>query len=62
MGMVLAAGALLGFALGYVLKERKHSDEMASVMRIAKRISEAKKERAPKGPAARQPWNRLPCD
>jgi hypothetical protein len=60
--MVLAtmAGALLGFALGYGLKERKHSDEMALVMRIAKRISEAnreaanreatKKEGAPKGP------------
>jgi hypothetical protein len=60
--MVLAtmAGALIGFALGYGLKERKYSDEMASVMRIAKRISEAnreaanretaKKERAPKGP------------
>jgi len=51
--MVLAtmAGALIGFAVGYGLKEKKHSDEMASVMRIAKRISEAKKEGAPKGPA-----------
>ena len=51
--MVLAtmAGALIGFAVGYGLKEKKHSDEMASVMRIAKRVSEAKKERATKGPA-----------
>jgi hypothetical protein len=40
--MVLAtmAGMLLGFAIGYGLKEGKHSNEMASVMRIAKRISE----------------------
>ena len=70
--MVLAtmAGALVGFALGYGLKERKHSYEMASVMRIAKRISEAnreatnreaaKKERAPKDPA-HYPSHRLPC-
>ena len=44
--MVLAtmAGALIGFALGYGLKKKKHSDEMASVMRIAKRISEANRE------------------
>jgi len=44
--MVLAtmAGALIGFAVGYGLKEKKHSDEMASVMRIAKRISEANHE------------------
>ena len=60
--MVLAtmAGALLGFALGYGLKERKHADEIMSIIRIAKRVSEtnrepanreaAKKEGAPKGP------------
>ena len=65
--MVLAtmAGALIGFAVGYGLKEKKHSDEMASVMRIAKRISEvnreaAKKERAPKDPV-HYPSHRLPC-
>jgi len=56
MALAIMAGVLLGFALGYGLKERKHADEMASVMRIVKRISEAnreaaKKERAPKGPA-----------
>jgi hypothetical protein len=61
MGMVLATGALLGFALGYVLKERKHSDEMASAIRIAKRIIEAKKEEAPKGPPTSPPTNYLPC-
>ena len=56
MALSVLTGILLGFALGYGLKERKHADEMASVMRIAKRISEAnreaaKKEGAPKGPA-----------
>jgi len=65
--MVLAtmAGALIGFAVGYGLKEKKHSDEMASVMRIAKRISEAnretaKKERAPQAEPC-PPANHLPC-
>jgi membrane protein YqaA with SNARE-associated domain len=65
--MVIAtmAGTLIGFALGYGLKERKHADEMKSVMRIAKRIAEArsagaKKERVPKDPA-HYPSHRLPC-
>jgi len=56
--MVLAtmAGALLGFALGYGLKEQAHSKEIKAILRIAKRIKEtnrepAKKEGAPKGPA-----------
>jgi len=66
--MVLAtmAGALLGFALGYGLKEQAHSKEIKAILRIAKRIKEtnrepAKKERAPKGPLACPPANHLPC-
>jgi hypothetical protein len=50
MTLAIAAGALLGFALGYGVKERKHSNEIESIIRIAKRVSEAKTERAPKGP------------
>jgi hypothetical protein len=50
MTLAILAGALLGFALGYGLKERKHSAEIESIIRIAKRVSEAEKERAPKGP------------
>ena len=65
--MVLAtmAGALLGFALGYGLKEQAHSKEIKAILRIAKRIKEtnrepAKKEGAPKDPA-HYPSHRLPC-
>jgi len=66
--MVLAtmAGALIGFALGYGLKEKKHAREIKSIVRITKRIEEAcsagvKKERAPKDPLACPPANHLPC-
>jgi membrane protein YqaA with SNARE-associated domain len=60
--MVLAtmAGALVGFALGYGLKEKKHAREIESIIRITKRIETAKKERAPKDPA-HYPSHRLPC-
>jgi hypothetical protein len=50
MALAIAAGALLGFALGYGLKERRHAAEIESIIRIAKRVSEGKKERAPKDP------------
>ena len=42
MGMALLAGLFLGFAIGYGLKERAHSKEIESIIRIAKRVSEAK--------------------
>ena len=65
--MVLAtmAGALIGFAVGYGLKERAHSKEIESIIRITRRIEEArsagaKKEGAPKDPA-HYPSHRLPC-
>jgi hypothetical protein len=66
MALAIMAGVLLGFALGYGLKERRHAAEIESVMRIAKRISEAnykaaKKERAPKGPICPDHPNRQPC-
>jgi hypothetical protein len=66
MALAILAGALLGFALGYGLKEQAHSKEIKAVMRIAKRISEAnreaaKKEGAPKGPLPCPPANHLPC-
>jgi hypothetical protein len=56
MTLAMVAGALLGFAIGYGLKERKHSAEIASIIRIAKGVGVARflreeKERAPKGPA-----------
>jgi hypothetical protein len=61
MILALAVGALVGFALGYILKEKRHDDEIAAVIRITKRISEtnretatrkaAKKERAPQSGA-----------
>jgi hypothetical protein len=50
MALAILAGALLGFALGYGLKEKKHADEIKAIMRIVKPIFE-KIERAPKGPA-----------
>ena len=60
MALAMMAGALLGFALGYGLKERAHSKEIESILRITKRIQQgirepanreaAKKEGAPKGP------------
>jgi hypothetical protein len=56
MTLAMVAGALLGFALGYGLKERKHSAEIESIIRIAKGVGAARFlrkeiERAPKGPA-----------
>ena len=65
MALATMAGMLLGFALGYGLKERKHADEIMSIIRIAKRVSEtnreaAKKEGVPKDPA-HYPSHRLPC-
>ena len=50
MALATMAGILLGFALGYGLKERHHEAEIESIIRIAKRVSEGKKERAPKDP------------
>jgi hypothetical protein len=50
MALAVIAGALVGFALGYGLKEKRHSGEIESIIRIARRIEAAKKERAPKGP------------
>jgi hypothetical protein len=51
MILSLAVGALVGFALGYILKEKYHNDEIAAVVRITKRKTAtrkaAKKERAP---------------
>lgn len=61
MTLAILAGALLGFALGYGLKEKRHSEEMASVIRITRRIYEATRERAPKGPLVCPPANHLPC-
>jgi hypothetical protein len=65
MALAIASGALLGFALGYGLKEQAHSKEIKAVMRIAKRISEtnrkaAKKEGVPKDPAflTQEDWER----
>ena len=43
MILSVAVGALVGFALGYILKEKHHNDEMAAVIRITKRISELNK-------------------
>ena len=58
MTLAILAGALIGFAVGYGLKEREHANEMAAIIRIAKRIGKArparaKTERTPKGPPAR---------
>lgn len=56
MILATATGALIGFAAGYGIKEKRHAAEIESVIRIAKRIETAraetamKKERAPKGP------------
>ena len=51
MALATMDGMLLGFALGYGLKERRHEAEIESIIRIAKRVSKEKKEGAPKGPA-----------
>jgi hypothetical protein len=61
MALAIVIGALLGFALGYGLKERKHSAEIAAIIQITKRIENVKKERAPKGPTSYPPANHLPC-
>ena len=53
MVLAIMAGALLGFALGYGIKERRHAREVESVIRIVRRVHLAaplQKERAPKGP------------
>jgi hypothetical protein len=50
MILALAVGALIGFALGYILKEKRHDDEIAAVIRITKRIhreTPPQKKRAP---------------
>lgn len=57
MILAIAAGALLGFALGYVVKEKRHAKEIAAILRIAKRKEEAvrltaQKEGASKGPCS----------
>jgi hypothetical protein len=41
--MVLAtmAGALLGFALGYGIKEKRHANEIAAMIRIVRRVHQA---------------------
>jgi hypothetical protein len=54
MILALAVGALVGFALGYILKEKKHDDEIAAVIRITKWIhweTPPQKERAPQSGA-----------
>jgi hypothetical protein len=61
MALAILAGVLLGFALGYGLKEKRHSDEIASIIRIAQKIETTKKERAPKGPIFPDHPNRQPC-
>ncbi len=47
--MVIAAtaGMILGFALGYCIKDRAHSKEIEAVYRIVRRVRDAKKEKAP---------------
>jgi ribosomal protein L32 len=47
MGLSILTGILLGFAIGYRLKERAHSKEIESIIRIAKRVSMAKSAEAP---------------
>ena len=67
MALSVVTGALLGFALGYAIREKRHADEIASVIRIAKRVSMAQatnkpqveKERAPKGPLKIIPKDQL---
>jgi len=41
--MVLAtmAGALIGFALGYGIKEKRHAKEIAAMVRITRRVHQA---------------------
>ena len=63
IGMLIAF--LTGALLGYCWKERDRAREIESIIRITKRIEEArsagaKKERAPKDPA-HYPSHRLPC-
>jgi hypothetical protein len=49
MALAIALGAFLGFALGYVIKEKRHAAEIASIIRIARKVHEGiKRERAPK--------------
>ena len=53
LALAIAAGAIVGFALGYGVKERRHAREIESIIRITRRIHQApplQKERAPKGP------------
>lgn len=41
MALAILAGMLLGFALGYGLKAKKHSAEIKTIIRITKRIEKA---------------------
>ena len=41
IGMATMAGALLGFALGYGIKEKRHAKEIAAMVRITRRVHQA---------------------